>query len=75
MMVRVSIFLLFLGTFDARIFAQVLTTIQNQQDQSLRQLLNEKTIAGRQHLFVGSMASMWFDVTYYHLDLDIVTYT
>jgi aminopeptidase N len=70
---RVPIILFFLGIFAARIFSQTPSLFRYQQDQSLWQPSNEKTIVRRQHVATGSSASTWFDVTYYRLDLDIVT--
>jgi aminopeptidase N len=73
MLMRVSIILFFLGMFSARIFSQTPPLFRYQQDQSLQQPSNEKTIVRRQHVSAGSSASTWFDVTYYRLDLVVTT--
>ncbi len=53
--------------------AQTSSDSEYKQKQFLQKLANEKAVVQRQQLFAETAASVWFDVTYYRLDLNIRT--
>jgi len=46
---------------------------ENKQELFLQTLTNEKTVYHRQQVFAETAASIWFDVTYYRLALEVFT--
>ena len=55
------------------VYAQTPSDSEYKQELFLQKLTNEKVVYHRQQLFAETAASVWFDVTYYRLNLDVRT--
>lgn len=62
--VWIYVYFISFGIFEAQVFAQVPSQIRPQQEKSIEQ---QYTISRE------SVASQWFDVTYYRLDIQVTT--